>query len=67
VSSNISAGDLEKDNHDASPRGVLEKEDKAVPTPAATQGTPTAIQPPNGGLEAWLFVLAGFFIFVNSW
>lgn len=23
--------------------------------------------PPNGGLEAWLTVLAGFFIFVNSW
>ncbi|KAL9040403.1 MAG: hypothetical protein Q9214_004499 [Letrouitia sp. 1 TL-2023] len=27
----------------------------------------TPIQPPNGGLEAWLFVLAGFFIFINSW
>ncbi|KAI1162673.1 MFS general substrate transporter [Nemania serpens] len=23
--------------------------------------------PPDGGVEAWLIVLAGFFIFVNSW
>ncbi len=23
--------------------------------------------PPNGGLAAWLCVLAGFFVFVNSW
>jgi hypothetical protein len=23
--------------------------------------------PPNGGLEAWLLVLAGFLVFVNTW
>ncbi|KAJ5087788.1 major facilitator superfamily domain-containing protein [Penicillium angulare] len=26
-----------------------------------------ASEPPNGGVGAWLIVLAGFFIFVNSW
>lgn len=25
------------------------------------------VLPPNGGLEAWLRVLAGHFIFVNTW
>jgi hypothetical protein len=25
------------------------------------------IHPPNGGLEAWLLVLAGFFVFINTW
>jgi len=24
-------------------------------------------RPPNGGLKAWLLVLAGFFVFVNTW
>lgn len=24
-------------------------------------------EPPNGGLQAWLTVLAAFFIFVNTW
>ena len=24
-------------------------------------------QPPDGGLEAWLTVLAGFFIYFNTW
>ncbi|KAI1339734.1 MFS general substrate transporter [Xylariaceae sp. FL0016] len=31
-----------------------------------TQPSSTAT-PPDGGLEAWLIVLAGFLIFVNSW
>ncbi|KAI1406990.1 major facilitator superfamily domain-containing protein [Hypoxylon sp. FL1857] len=46
--------DSEEKGHDAS-----------VQTP--TQSFSTPIQPPNGGVEAWLFVLAGFFIFMNSW
>lgn len=28
---------------------------------------PTVGPPPNGGLQAWLQVLAGFFLFFNSW
>ena len=24
-------------------------------------------QPPNGGSEAWLLVLAGFLVFANTW
>src|SRR5271165_3385581 len=24
-------------------------------------------QPPNGGLQAWLHVLAGFFVITNTW
>ncbi|KAH6652466.1 major facilitator superfamily domain-containing protein [Truncatella angustata] len=35
--------------------------------PANGQSPPTAKPAPDGGLEAWLIVLAGFFIFVNSW
>ena len=32
-----------------------------------TKSVPEAPQPPNGGLEAWLRVLAGFFVFFNTW
>ena len=67
VGSNISAGDLEEESHDASTPGELEKESQPAPAPAAAQSAPAPIQPSNGGIEAWLFVLAGFFIFVNSW
>lgn len=67
VGSEISAGDLEEESHDASTPGELKKESQLAPAPAAAQSAPAPIHPSNGGLEAWLFVLAGFFIFVNSW
>ncbi|ORY63300.1 major facilitator superfamily domain-containing protein [Pseudomassariella vexata] len=35
--------------------------------PASNGAWSAASKPPNGGSEAWLFVLAGFFVFVNSW
>ncbi|RHZ51855.1 hypothetical protein CDV55_101939 [Aspergillus turcosus] len=40
--------------------------DEAVPV--QTEDAVEAVQPvPNGGLQAWLSVLAGFCVFVNSW
>ncbi|KAF4628518.1 hypothetical protein G7Y89_g9635 [Cudoniella acicularis] len=66
VGSNILAVDLAKESHDTSAPGELGKETQPAPTPTAAQSAPAPIQPPNGGIEAWLFVLAGFFIFVNS-
>lgn len=30
-------------------------------------GTSQIFVPPNGGLEAWLLVLAGFLVFSNTW
>ncbi|KAI1871147.1 hypothetical protein JX265_006187 [Neoarthrinium moseri] len=35
--------------------------------PLLGQNTYKPEAPPDGGLEAWLVVLAGFFIFMNSW
>ncbi|KAK7991351.1 hypothetical protein PG988_000145 [Apiospora saccharicola] len=35
--------------------------------PANGDSPQDAKGPPNGGLDAWLIVLAGFLIFVNSW
>jgi hypothetical protein len=32
-----------------------------------TEDQHEAFVPPNGGLEAWLLVLAGFLVFVNTW
>ncbi|KAF2181512.1 MFS monocarboxylate transporter [Zopfia rhizophila CBS 207.26] len=63
--SNSSAGDFEKESQAEPIPGKLGKESQtpAAPVPATT----APIQPPNGGIEAWLFVLAGFFIFMNSW
>jgi hypothetical protein len=37
------------------------------PLLASSAPISTATPPPDGGIEAWLVVLAGFFIFVNSW
>lgn len=39
------------------------------PTTGETEAKPVieAQQPPNGGLEAWLRVLAGFFVFLITW
>ncbi|KAF2973126.1 hypothetical protein GQX73_g456 [Xylaria multiplex] len=36
-------------------------------TPTNDRPSPTAVKPSDGGAQAWLFVLAGFFVFVNSW
>lgn len=30
-------------------------------------GASQTFVPPNGGLEAWLLVLAGFLVFSNTW
>ena len=35
---------------------------ESVPSPAVLQP-----EPPNQGLRAWLTVLAGFFIYLNTW
>ncbi|TVY23595.1 Aspyridones efflux protein [Lachnellula hyalina] len=61
-SSNISSTRLDTDQE------TSEKDNPAAPSAPSPVGLATApIQPPNGGKEAWLFVLAGFFIFINSW
>ena len=38
-------------------------------TKSETEAQPVAEapQPPNGGTETWLRVLAGFFVFFNTW
>jgi hypothetical protein len=44
--------------------------DEAVPVQTG-QDAAEVVEPvapvPNGGLQAWLSVLAGFSVFVNSW
>lgn len=59
--------DMGKDSHDTSTPGGTERDGQPIPVAAAVQLVPASVRPPNGGLEAWLFVLAGFFIFANSW
>lgn len=57
--------------------GTIEKadtrslqQDEAVPVQTGQDGV-EVVEPvatvPNGGLQAWLSVLAGFCVFVNSW
>jgi hypothetical protein len=57
--------------------GAIEKadtrslqQDEAVPVQTG-QNAAEVVEPgtpvPNGGLQAWLSVLAGFCVFVNSW
>lgn len=46
----------------------LNGERQPLLAPALIRPVPSATRsPPDGGVEAWLTVLAGFFIFVNSW
>jgi hypothetical protein len=53
-----------KQNNSSTSEGMLENESQAV---VNTELPLAPVPPPNGGLEAWLVVLAGFFIFMNSW
>ncbi|RYP00178.1 hypothetical protein DL765_010910 [Monosporascus sp. GIB2] len=47
--------------------GNLDGERQPLLAPAVARPRPSAAKPPpDGGLEAWLTVLAGFFIFANS-
>lgn len=66
----VQANNAQKSQHGDLENGKLEN-GSATRTADAVGSKPGVaappIQPPNGGLEAWLFVLAGFFIFINSW
>ncbi|KAI8625472.1 major facilitator superfamily domain-containing protein [Xylariaceae sp. FL1651] len=48
-------------------REVRDEERQPLLPPSTAQASTEPKTPPNGGLEAWLTVLAGFFIFMNSW
>lgn len=50
------------DQYSSSPPGGDKLEIDHPPTPA-----PAEFTPPNGGLEAWLLVVALFLIFANTW
>jgi hypothetical protein len=54
--------------------GTIEKadtrslqQDEAVPVQTGQNAVEPVTPVPNGGLQAWLSVLAGFCVFVNSW
>jgi hypothetical protein len=54
--------------------GSLDLDEKRTPSSdrtndhnEASDRHPEVFVPPNGGLQAWLCVLAGFLIFVNVW
>jgi hypothetical protein len=53
--------------------GTIEKtdppspQDEAVPVQVEQDAVEAVAPVPNGGLHAWLSVLAGFCVFVNSW
>lgn len=41
--------------------------DEAIPVQTGQDAVEAVVPVPNGGLQAWLSVLAGFCVFVNSW
>ena len=61
--------DLEKDasiqseSDESSPAGTQ----KTIPNPAKPEGRYSDSPIPDGGLRAWLQVLSGFMLYLNSW
>jgi hypothetical protein len=54
------------DAHNEDTSGAI-RQDKFEPEQRPRQESEQVFTPPNGGLQAWLLVLALFLIFANTW